>query len=221
MNRECARSQIEPSLPRTGDRLCRLYFGSFRLLRRAAHLMELAPEAALRRAVVMLWASDSPVAVRVKTSGSRQAVPDGFCAGTLRLALGAHEVRSGRLSIEPAHTGIPMVRLESRCSSWSSTYAGFSSQPTKHLPRSVATCAVVPEPMNGSNTVSPGLEPARMHGSINSRGNVAECAPRKGFVVIVQTVRLLRFSRYVRAVIACLAVNSLRPLFAISALLGR
>jgi hypothetical protein len=55
-----------------------------------------------------------------------------------------------------------------------------------------ATWSVVPLPANGSSTMPPSGQPARMHGSIRSGGNVAKWAPLYDFVVTVQTDRLLR-----------------------------
>src|SRR5690348_11581131 len=60
----------------------------------------------------------------------------------------------------------------------------------------MATAPVVPDPLKGSRTVSPTRLPANMHGSINSGGNVAQCASLYGLVVTVHTVLLF-------AVIAC------------------
>ena len=59
-------------------------------------------------------------------------------------------------------------------------------------PLPVATCATVPEPPNGSRTVSPGAEPATMQRRASSSGNVAKWAPEYDCVVISQTVRELR-----------------------------
>ena len=58
------------------------------------------------------------------------------------------------------------------------------------LPCFLATIAVVPDPINGSRTISPSRDPASIHGSIKSGGNTAKCAPLYGLLVIVQTSRL-------------------------------
>src|SRR5690606_13699175 len=73
-----------------------------------------------------------------------------------------------------------------------SIYSGLSSIPTQSRPCFCATRPVVPLPKNGSRTIPPGGDPAKMHGSIRSGGNTAKCAPLKGRVATVQTVRLLR-----------------------------
>src|SRR5262245_3219513 len=62
-------------------------------------------------------------------------------------------------------------------SSTRAAYAGFASSPTQPRRCCAATIAVVPEPMNGSSTTSPGRDPARMHVSASAGGIVAKCAP--------------------------------------------
>src|SRR3990172_7185216 len=73
-----------------------------------------------------------------------------------------------------------------------SAYLAFSSIPTKLRLSLEATSPVVPAPANGSRTVSPMAEPARMQGSTRAGGNVAKWASGKGAVAMVQTERLLR-----------------------------
>src|SRR5690606_9182712 len=69
-----------------------------------------------------------------------------------------------------------------------STYSGLISQSTASRPACVATSPVVPAPPNGSNTVPPSGQPARMHGLMRSGGKVAKWAPLKGRVGTVQTL---------------------------------
>jgi len=57
----------------------------------------------------------------------------------------------------------------------------------------LATIAVVPLPMKGSNIISLGLLPAKMHGSMSSGGNTAKCAPLYGLGGIDHTERLFFF----------------------------
>lgn len=71
----------------------------------------------------------------------------------------------------------------------------FSSQPMKCRCRRSAATAVVPLPMNGSSTVSPVREPARMQGVTSVSGNTAKCPPLNGLLAMVQTSRLLRVLR--------------------------
>src|SRR4051794_33180824 len=73
-----------------------------------------------------------------------------------------------------------------RCSA---TYFGLSSMPMYCRPCSSATSPVVPAPLNGSRTIPPRREPARMQGSMSFGGNVAKCAPLNGCVATVQTSR--------------------------------
>ena len=53
-------------------------------------------------------------------------------------------------------------------------YSGFNSSPIKWRSWWTATTPVVPEPLNGSSTMSPGLLPARMHGSTSFCGKTAK-----------------------------------------------
>src|SRR5215831_14750404 len=69
----------------------------------------------------------------------------------------------------------------------SSAYSGFNSIPIALRPSLRETTAVVPDPMNGSRTVPPSGQPALIHGSIRSSGNVAKCASGYDLVLISQT----------------------------------
>jgi hypothetical protein len=62
----------------------------------------------------------------------------------------------------------------------------------KRRPRRAATVLVVLLPMNGSSTVSPIREAARMQGVMRASGKTAKWLPVKGLLEIVQTSRLLR-----------------------------
>src|SRR6056300_521237 len=84
---------------------------------------------------------------------------------------------------------IPSIRL-----STSFTYSGLSSHRIELRSCRYATPAVVPEPPNGSSTVPPSGQPARIQGSISSGGNVAKCAPLNAFGGTVHTLRLLAVS---------------------------
>ena len=64
------------------------------------------------------------------------------------------------------------------------------------LPSRFATAPVVPLPKNGSNTVSPGLLPARIQGSMSRSGNMAKCSSmRNVFVLTSHTSRLRLYCR--------------------------
>ena len=66
--------------------------------------------------------------------------------------------------------------------------------PIKRLRERSATRPVVPDPKNGSRTMSPFALPARMHGFMSSSGNTAKCASLYGLVVTVHTDRLFLIS---------------------------
>ena len=80
-----------------------------------------------------------------------------------------------------------MVEIRAVCKL---AYSSRNSHPRYDLLFFLATIAVVPDPMNGSKTISPFSLPARIHGVTNSSGYVAKCAPLYGFTVTDQTDRL-------------------------------
>src|SRR5205814_7897011 len=61
-----------------------------------------------------------------------------------------------------------------------SMYSAFSSSPMAWHCRFLATSSVVPEPLNGSRTIPPPGQPARMQGLMSSSGKVAKWASGNG-----------------------------------------
>jgi hypothetical protein len=55
---------------------------------------------------------------------------------------------------------------------------------------SLETTPVVPEPKNGSSTLSPTLDPAATQIRTKDLGKTAKCAPAYGSVLMFQTLRL-------------------------------
>src|SRR5690606_30731989 len=80
----------------------------------------------------------------------------------------------------------------SRVLSDSARYSADRSMPTYRRPLRVAASPVVPEPLIGSSTVPPGLQPASTHRSARETGMTAECASGNGLVGIDQTSPRLR-----------------------------
>ena len=74
-------------------------------------------------------------------------------------------------------------------------YSSLISMPVHWRSSSLHTTPVVPEPKNGSRTLSPTFDPAVTQSRTNDLGKTAKCAPAYGSVLIFQTLRLFfRFS---------------------------